>query len=66
MITKDYFDLVAQSLKTVRDSYGKNWGPNLFRACDDHAKQLSLAFKKIDPEFDQGKFINDCGVSSMD
>ena len=63
IITKDYSGLIAQSLKTVRDSYDKNWDPNLFRACDDHVKQLAYEFKKIDPDFDRKKFIDDCGAS---
>lgn len=45
-------------LRRVRCSYAPHWDPNLFRACDDHAKVFAAEL----PEEQRAGFLKDCGV----
>ena len=59
MTKKDYI-LIAKVLNAVRDSYGKNWSPNLFRALDDVENKFSAVLKQENPKFDVDKFTQAC------
>ena len=61
-MTRNDFQILARTLRTVRDSYGTNWDPNLFRACTDHAKAFASACKAINPSFKRGVFLRAAGV----
>ena len=61
MSRKDYILIAAALLKTCK-AYCENWDPNLFRACDDHAKYLADALAGANPLFDRARFLAACGV----
>lgn len=63
MTRKDY-PFLAAVLKQVRDGYAPHWDPNLFRACDDHAKQLADALKAENQAFDSVRFLKAAGVKT--
>ena len=63
MTRKDYI-AIAAALSNVRNSYAPNWDPNLFRACDDHAKQLAHVLAQDNPRFDRARFLKAAGVQS--
>ena len=52
-MTKRDFIALADTLKQVRNSYGKNWDPNLFRACDDHVAALADFCEQQNPNFNR-------------
>jgi hypothetical protein len=63
-MTKDDIKAIAASLRRVRESYGTNWNPNLFRACDDHAREVGqLLFREL-PGFNQAAFLSLCGYGT--
>ena len=62
-MTRKDFVLLAQTLRTVRSSYAPHWDPNLFRACDDHAKAVADALAQDNRAFDRARFLRDAGVS---
>lgn len=62
MTRKDYI-LIAEAIRATRDPYAAHWDKNLFRGCDDHAKQLAEALQKDNPRFDTTKFLRACGVA---
>jgi hypothetical protein len=61
MTRKDYI-LLAAAVRRVRDGYGTNWNPNLFRAVDDIAISLGAALLRDNPRFDRVRFLTACGV----
>lgn len=63
MTRNDYLTLAA-ALKAVRDSYAPHWDANLFRACDDHAKQFAAVIAHGNPKFDVERFLKNAGVQS--
>ena len=64
-MTKKDFELIAATLKATRDSYAPHWNPNLFRACNDHAKQMADALATTNPRFDRARFLAACGVEAQ-
>ena len=64
MSKKDFIAL-ADTLKAVRASYGTNWDPNLFRACDDHVKALADFCQAQNPNFMRERWLDyiagECG-----
>lgn len=66
MSKKDFIAL-ADTLKKVRASYGKNWDPNLFRACDDHVNALADFCQSQNSAFMRGRWLayiaGECGPS---
>jgi hypothetical protein len=56
MTHKD-FVLIAGALAATRNSYAPHWDPNLFRACDDHAKYVADALATTNPRFDRERFL---------
>lgn len=61
MSRKDY-QLIADRICRVRNSYDPNWDENLFRALDDVAKELAAGLKRDNPRFDAVRFMSACGV----
>ncbi len=63
MTRRDYV-LLSGLLFNVRARYAPHWDPNLFRACDDHARALADALAAANPNgFDRARFLADCGVA---
>ena len=62
MTQKDYITIAA-ALLTVRNSYAPHWDANLFRACNDHAKQLAHLLAQDNPHFDRARFLKACGAT---
>ena len=45
------YDTMAEDIRRVRDGYGANWDPNLFRALDDVTREL---FDRLsEPEYSE-------------
>jgi hypothetical protein len=65
MTRKDYI-AIAEALQRVRNSYHPGWNPNLFRACDDHAKALAKVLESDNPRFDRETFLDACGAEFYD
>jgi hypothetical protein len=63
-MTRKDFILMSTTLRKVRDSYAPHWNPNLFRACDDHAKAFADALSNQTDAFDKERFLHDAGVKS--
>lgn len=61
MTRKDYV-LIATTLATVRKSYAPNWDPNLFRALNDVARELSINLAVDNERFDRERFLAAAGV----
>ena len=54
---KKQFIALADTLKRMRASYGKNWDPNLFRACDDHVEALADFCAAQNPAFNRSRWL---------
>lgn len=63
-MTRRHFEMLAQTLRQVRSNYASHWDPNLFRACDDHAKAIGDALAQDNPRFDRERFLRAAGVQS--
>jgi hypothetical protein len=63
-MTRKDFELIAAAVKATRLSYAPHWDPNLFRACDDHAKRLADALATTNAHFDRARFLTACGVKT--
>lgn len=61
-MTRNDYELLARALLKVRNSYGKNWDPNLFRACDDHAHEIARMAFEQNSRFNPKRFLTAAGV----
>lgn len=65
MTRKDYIR-IARAIYNTKNSYGKNWDPNLFRALKDVSKAIAYELELDNPRFDRERFLTACGVNNND
>ena len=63
MTRKDYIR-IAHAISETKNSYDKNWDPNLFRTLKDVSKAIAHELKLDNPRFDKERFLTACGVDN--